>query len=694
MLQSAKDLQNEAVKKLIDILPLEKSITFKAPTGSGKTFMMADFMHRVLQEDKNVVFILSSLSKGNLSEQNFKSIQRFAKSHFKNLKPYLITSETSGENALNIPLDYNVYILPRDLYKEKSKLKQGSFVAFLRELKGYAKNLSANAYREYQIYLIKDECHIATNNLDSLSKEYFSKVINFSATPKLERGQKANVEIKAEEAVATGLIKDVEYNEKASLEEALDKFLELKEKYQRIGIIPALIIQISNENKAEQELKEIKYYLSKGKFEHLKYMYIVNKEKDYDTNDIIKTKKLSPKKWKDFAKENHSLIDIIIFKMVISEGWDIPRACMLYQMRDSKSKQLDEQVIGRVRRNPCLLDYQTLDSKTRELISKAYVYGIKPKEDSSVRVFLKGFNTKDNQGLFNEIQKEFILNTTALNIQKPQAKNNNFVENALSNIKDKPTKTSIFELYGALQKQDENIKKECKSYTQEQGLQGWFRFNENLKSVVKEYEKVVQDYENSMEVVESNTCVLPIESIFSQTEYEKRAPFWIWQTQADSEKFCFDSQAEEEWFDFLYDEIREMEVKHNKGRLIKSIKISDKQIYLLGKNFVYQSELKFEYFFQGGIHASYPDFILKDWAERFHIFEVKSVNISRESKVDKNEYEDKIEALKQCYKATSKKLNYYFYIPIKKDKEWQIYCFCDGREENITKEMFKERLNA
>lgn len=49
MLQSAKDLQNEAVKKLIDILPLEKSITFKAPTGSGKTFMMADFMHRVLR---------------------------------------------------------------------------------------------------------------------------------------------------------------------------------------------------------------------------------------------------------------------------------------------------------------------------------------------------------------------------------------------------------------------------------------------------------------------------------------------------------------------------------------------------------------------------------------------------------------------------------------------------------------------
>ena len=64
--------------------------------------------------------------------------------------------------------------------------------------------------------------------------------------------------------------------------------------------------------------------------------------------------------------------------MVISEGWDIPRACMLYQIRDSKSKQLDEQVMGRVRRNPRLLDFETLDDRAKQLAMTAWIWGIVP----------------------------------------------------------------------------------------------------------------------------------------------------------------------------------------------------------------------------------------------------------------------------------------------------------------------------
>lgn len=73
-------------------------------------------------------------------------------------------------------------------------------------------------------------------------------------------------------------------------------------------------------------------------------------------------------------------IDIIIFKLVISEGWDIPRACMLYQARNSRSKQLDEQVIGRVRRNPRLLDYETLSDEAKSLATTAWVWGIAPED--------------------------------------------------------------------------------------------------------------------------------------------------------------------------------------------------------------------------------------------------------------------------------------------------------------------------
>jgi len=70
--------------------------------------------------------------------------------------------------------------------------------------------------------------------------------------------------------------------------------------------------------------------------------------------------------------------------MVITEGWDIPRACMLYQVRDTQSKQLDEQVMGRVRRNPRLLDFETLCEKAQQLAMTAWVWGIASDEQRKV----------------------------------------------------------------------------------------------------------------------------------------------------------------------------------------------------------------------------------------------------------------------------------------------------------------------
>ena len=77
MLQEAKDLQNSAVSKLVNVVgQKEKSeYTFKAPTGSGKTYMMADFMNRIISANPDVIFLVSTLSKSNLAEQNYKSFK-------------------------------------------------------------------------------------------------------------------------------------------------------------------------------------------------------------------------------------------------------------------------------------------------------------------------------------------------------------------------------------------------------------------------------------------------------------------------------------------------------------------------------------------------------------------------------------------------------------------------------------------
>ena len=72
MLQEAKDLQQRAVTDLEQKAEGNKrEITFRAPTGSGKTRMMADFMNCMLSKHSDVIFLVSTLSKGGLAQQNY-----------------------------------------------------------------------------------------------------------------------------------------------------------------------------------------------------------------------------------------------------------------------------------------------------------------------------------------------------------------------------------------------------------------------------------------------------------------------------------------------------------------------------------------------------------------------------------------------------------------------------------------------
>ena len=385
MLQEVKDLQNKAVSQLVQVIKEnKKEFTFKAPTGSGKTFMMADFMNRVLLVQKDIIFIVSTLSKSNLAEQNYNSFKELSENRtFTEINPFLINSESSGEGSLYIPTDYNVYVLPRDLYKDKSKLKnEGTFLNFLQTMRDTLFSESKGK----RIILIKDECHIATNNLDELY-DYFETVINFSATPKLSRKQNPDVEITNIEAESCNLIKKVELgSEETSLTEALDVFEKVQKDYvNELSVNPCFIIQISNKDKAEEELQNtIIPALNDVKHQDLKWVYITGEDKSCKTNDSG-IQKLPVSKWKDYMKDKASTISVIIFKMVISEGWDIPRACMLYQIRDSKSKQLDEQVMGRVRRNPRLLDFEKLSDKAKLLACTAWIWGIIPEDKSATR---------------------------------------------------------------------------------------------------------------------------------------------------------------------------------------------------------------------------------------------------------------------------------------------------------------------
>ena len=184
-----------------------------------------------------VIFLVSTLSKGNLAKQNYDVFKEcYDKKIYPELNPYLISTEISGEESLFIPTEYNVYVLARDLYKKGGKLMQGSMINFLDTI---SSNLFGNGLNK-TIYLIKDECHQATNNLDTLSDKFFTKIINVSATPNTKRGQNPDVEISDDEAVNVKLIKRVEFGpDEDTVEDAICKFEEIKENYRNLlGVNP------------------------------------------------------------------------------------------------------------------------------------------------------------------------------------------------------------------------------------------------------------------------------------------------------------------------------------------------------------------------------------------------------------------------------------------------------------------------
>lgn len=706
MLSEAKELQKRAVGDLMDAIKTKDEITFRAPTGSGKTYMMADLMNSIFEERNDVVFLVSSLSKGDLARQNYDKFCEYSeKGDFPCIKPYLISSEIAGEERLFVPIDYNVYLLPRDLYKASGRLMQGAMESFLQ-------NLTLDSFFGgcgKKIYLIKDECHIATNNLDTLSEKFFTKIMNFSATPNVRRGQNPDVEITDDEAVAAKLIKQIECGaDSDTVADAIVKFESIKEDYRNLlGVNPCLIVQISNKDKAEYEWNNIVLpELNKAEHQDLKWMLIVDDDKKCDTNDVLKARKIPVSRWKDYAKENTATIDVIVFKMVISEGWDIPRACMLYQIRDTKSKQLDEQVMGRVRRNPRLLDFETLPVAAQKLAMTAWIWGIIPEGEGK-----KVFRVKlwdEPSDITNNLQ----LRTTRL---RPLDKKGGF--NVADYIAVQPEISSyddIFVLYKKLKKSDNAIIKMCYDYADD--TSGWFAFTENIDGIINENNKYICDYTKSMEITRdengnSQSVSFPVESQYADNGNYINIGDWVWRRQDGQTKFAFDSDAERIWASIIKDLASDDTNELEPSRVAKRIrvgknnpkagvcnllgetepdKINPSNKYLWGKNYLVNSNIKFEYCLNG-IHSSYPDFVMKDSFDRIHLFEVKSVNISNAAPADFNglEYKLKLEELKKCYKQSSLLTGYIFYLPVLKNDIWYITRLMNGDETTLTEDQFK-----
>ncbi len=368
LISRTKELFAERIEK--------KTIVFQAPTGSGKTFMMSQYIAEVINELKNedLCFLWLSPGKGGLHEQSYKSIKK----EFSGFPASFLLEEEFFGSRRSIKKNEVVVGNWEKLSNKngksgewKSKLMKDKETVNFREL---IENTRNNGLK---IILIIDESHSRDNAerafelRDQIIKADLT--IEMSATPTLKEGQyNEKVEVQSNDVIEQGMIKkEIIINENIDkihddeitsqqliMEMAYRKRLKLAKEYEdlNIEVNPLTLVQIPTSDAGDSKKEFIEGFLAKkgitkdnGKLA----VWLTNEKVNQEAELITK---------------NNNKVEFLIFKQAVDTGWDCPRAQVLVKFREIKSLVFEIQTVGRILRMP-----ETFHYKNDEL-NKAFVY--------------------------------------------------------------------------------------------------------------------------------------------------------------------------------------------------------------------------------------------------------------------------------------------------------------------------------
>lgn len=360
-----KNYQNTAIKKLLirskELLEQngEKKIILKAPTGSGKTIMAAEYLKKLV-DDRRITTPLAFIwtAPRKLHTQSKKKLEKY-------YEDSRALECSDFEDLADKQIDENEILF---LNWESINKKDKNTIVKENEKEFYLSKIIENTKEEgRQIVLIIDESHHhATSNISQdLIRDIAPKLtIEVSATPPTIKNPDEIVSVPLEDVKLEGMIKksvilNANFKNILSgdslktalangadtmvLEEALKKRAEIAEAYKEavININPLLLIQLPD-RKTQQEdrtKEEITRFL-KDKHgittENGKLAIYLSEEKE-NLENIAK---------------NDQETEVLIFKQAIALGWDCPRAQILVLFRDWKSLTFSVQTVGRIMRMP------------------------------------------------------------------------------------------------------------------------------------------------------------------------------------------------------------------------------------------------------------------------------------------------------------------------------------------------------
>lgn len=360
----------QEVNELLDTQG-NKICIFKAPTGSGKTLMMAEFLRRLIDsriDGKKFSFIWIAVNK--LHDQSRNSLKKYYDqfgvglkcSYFEDLDDRKIAeNEILFLNWASINKKDNIYVRANERDNNLS-------------------NIVARTKEEGRIVImIIDESHrnAETEKSKELIEDIGPKItIEVSATPQFKgivRGVEVELkDVKDEEMIKKEIVINPGFEsyklgkkladktaDEIVVETALKKRAELAKSYSTVGssVNPLMLIQIPDNRLGMIDKKDavIRLLAKYGITTENGRLAIYLSEKDSKIN-------------LENIEKNENEVEVMIFKQAIAVGWDCPRAAILVLFREWKSIIFSIQTIGRIMRMPEHCHYKNAE------LNLGYVY--------------------------------------------------------------------------------------------------------------------------------------------------------------------------------------------------------------------------------------------------------------------------------------------------------------------------------
>lgn len=384
-----RNYQRKAVDELLKKtkMLLEKDdqriCVFKAPTGSGKTIMIADWLKQLAADDLPKGYAFLWISGNNLHKQSREKLESYLDSSRYTFS-YLddIQGNEFQENEI-------VFVNWHSLTKQDRTTGDYTNV-FMRDnesdrnMRTFINNTKEKGL---QVILIVDESHYHYWAIKSqqLVRDVIGPklTLEVSATPKLQiepdqlfHDESGFVSVRFDQVVDEGMIKNEiiinkeigKYSDfsqaadEAILSAALEERSKLAEQYEKanVKVNPLVLIQLPSESESTSALDKTKIEM----VEH----FLKEKHNITTKNGLLGV-------WLSERKDNIENIteatdeaEVLIFKQAIALGWDCPRAQILVMFREIKSITFEIQTVGRIMRMPEQKHYENDELNT------AYVY--------------------------------------------------------------------------------------------------------------------------------------------------------------------------------------------------------------------------------------------------------------------------------------------------------------------------------